>query len=326
MCLWDFDTLAMERAGFFEPLELITGKFLRRSPELYRWRIEDRLRKLQASPNDLAALDDLAVAYDKTGQYDLAIATMQAKEARRPGLYETEANLGTFLIHAGRLEEALDHIGRALRINPNAHFGREKYQALLVEHVLEQRRGDTGEQSFAAFLARKHGGSLPEAERSNATIAVLGMMRFSKHDSPPLLTALASLVHDRSLAARALLKASYGTDEAEARAVYRDRARAALAAPDGALEELEQAFRRDLAEAEAWYAEVRKNELTWIREGKDADREFSRRYYARPSAFRRWLAGWAFLDLLQLTAYLLFVALLAFGWPFGCGGRQGAAP
>src|SRR5579884_4228255 len=140
MCLWDYDTLAMERLRGPSALELITGKFLRHSPEFYHWRIQDRLRKLHEDPNNLASYDDLAVAYDKTGQYDRALETILAKDGKRVGLYETEANRGTFLIHAGRLEEALEHISEALRINPDAHFGREKYQALLVEYMLERRR------------------------------------------------------------------------------------------------------------------------------------------------------------------------------------------
>src|SRR5205823_3773549 len=75
-CLWDFDTLAMERARFPTALEVITGKFLRHSPEFYEWRIRDRLAKLERDPHNLAYLDDLAVAYDKLGQHDKAIEAM----------------------------------------------------------------------------------------------------------------------------------------------------------------------------------------------------------------------------------------------------------
>ena len=34
-CLWDYDTLKQERARFPDALEVITGKFLRHSPEFY---------------------------------------------------------------------------------------------------------------------------------------------------------------------------------------------------------------------------------------------------------------------------------------------------
>ena len=47
-CLWDSDTLQQERARFPSTLEIITGKFLRHSPEFYEWRIKDRTEKLKA--------------------------------------------------------------------------------------------------------------------------------------------------------------------------------------------------------------------------------------------------------------------------------------
>lgn len=138
-CIWDYDTLKMEQARFPDTLELITGKFLRHSPEFYRWRIADRLKRLEADPTNVQLLDDLAVAYDKVGEHDKAIETAERTERIKPGRYETAANLGSFLFHAGRLKDGLPHIDRALAINPNAHFGREKYQKLLVEYVLKQR-------------------------------------------------------------------------------------------------------------------------------------------------------------------------------------------
>ncbi len=63
--------------------------------------------------------------------------------------YTAEANLGTALIHAafgpvmagdadaqGQLREGLEHIERATALNPGAHFGRERWQALAVRHLL----------------------------------------------------------------------------------------------------------------------------------------------------------------------------------------------
>jgi tetratricopeptide (TPR) repeat protein len=228
-CMWDHDTLAMERSRFPSALELITGKFLRHSPEFYQWRIGDRLKRLESDPNSLTLLDDLAVAYDKTGQHDLAIATSLRAAKLQPDRYETEANLGTFLIHSGKLEEGLVHIDKALRINPDAHFGREKYQKALVEYVLDRRKANgpalplsaQGEKlDFGKFLAKgrdlEH---LSKIEGRDAIRGILGMMRFGKHDSPVLLEALAnllcpignhelSMVDAKQLAARAYLLAS----------------------------------------------------------------------------------------------------------------------
>jgi tetratricopeptide (TPR) repeat protein len=138
-CLWDSDTLRMERQRFPQVLELITGKFLRHSPEYYQWRIQDRLKKLQADPNNLALLDDLGVSYVKTGQHDKAIETGVKTLALKPRRYESESNLGTFYFFAGHLENSIEHIRKAIQINPDAHFGREVYQLRLFEYLLARK-------------------------------------------------------------------------------------------------------------------------------------------------------------------------------------------
>jgi tetratricopeptide (TPR) repeat protein len=318
-CLWDHDTIQMERARFPSTLELITGKFLRHSPEFYQWRIENRLKRLESDPTNVALLDDLAVAYDKTGQHDKAIETAMRTEQLHPGRYETAANLATFYFHAGRLEEGLPHIDRALAINPDAHFGREKYQKLLVEYVLHQRKGGPQklplaevkvfrnppefgdivvEDTFANYLGRKDGsGQLPSPKESAAAIkGILGMMKFGKHDSPVLLEALGTLLTPmfgddaKLLAARAYLKASYDAPEGPARTVYRWLAEHALLRQTPgpgreeqiSLEQVEADFQKELAEANAWYAKLRERELSWIREGKDPEAEFDKFYDREP--------------------------------------------
>ena len=141
-CLWDYETIQMEKVRFPGAAELIAGEFRRHSPEFYQWRIEDRLKKIESHPDDLSLLDDLAVSYEKSGQTDLAIQTMLDKDQRQPGLYETHANLGTFYIHDGQLEKGLAEIRKAIEINPDAHFGREVYQQYLVEYLIASRDED----------------------------------------------------------------------------------------------------------------------------------------------------------------------------------------
>ncbi len=321
-CLWDYDTLKQERSRFPDTLELITGKFLRHSTEFYEWRIADRKARLEQEPDNLALYDDLAVAYDKVGQTQKAIETILAKDKRKPGLYETESNLATFSVHAGQLDRSLQHVERALQINPDAHFGREKYQKLLVEYLVQRRKAkgdqlplatiarspnkdadgteDLLEVDFDAFLWPRNGGrTVPPEERKAAIKGVLGMMRFARHDSPLLLEALGWLLlhgdgFDRDndgkrLAARAFLKAAYASKD-EAKRGYRVLARKALqfqtvhpqthdALP---LEQLENDFQQELADANRWYAEVREDELRWIKEGKNPEEEFDRKYYAEP--------------------------------------------
>lgn len=265
-CLWDYDTIKMERSRFPATLELITGKFLRHSPEFYQWRIENRLKRLESDPTNIALLDDLAVAYDKIGQHDKAIETALKIEKLHPGRYETASNLATFYFHAGKPEEGIPLLDRALKINPDAHFGREKYQKWLTEYVIEQKKGgplklplaeievypnaptDTigahdhkTKNTFADFLKVKLGksdGSFLDVEEVEAAIkAVKGMMKFAKYDSPVLLEALGVLLAHREfdtpndakqLAARAFLKASYEVPEGPSRIAYRRMATRAI--------------------------------------------------------------------------------------------------
>ncbi len=353
-CLWDTDTIYMERARFPTALELITGKFLRHSQEFYHWRIEDRLRRLEAEPTNPQLLDDLAVAYEKTGQHRLAIETAFKNEQYNPGRYETAANLGTFYIHAGELEKGLVYIDRALAINPSAHFGREKYQKLLVQYVLARRKGgeltlplcvatpqpgaqpdlpatdaesdapheaeqaqadgsdpEQGdeedavdevqvEQTFADFIwPRSSGRSPTKAELAEAVKGVLGMMRFGQHDSPVLLEALASLLTPenvepeldaRLLAARAYLMASYKVPQGSARTAYRALANGVLSiqveprsTTPVSLATVEEEFKKELAEASLWYAELRQRELEWIRSNADPEAEFAKLYDREPA-------------------------------------------
>jgi tetratricopeptide (TPR) repeat protein len=253
-CLWDYDTLQQERSRFPSTLELITGKFPRHSDEFYRWRIEDRQQRLKSQDlsldQKLALFDDMAVAWDKLGEPQKAIELMQQKQQLRTGDYETLANLGTFLIHAGRLEEGAAYIRQAIDVNPDAHFGREIYQLKLVEYILSRRNDDgTIPQplnappfdypevtiGFAIFLFGEEpvwtGQELNE--HALALKGVLGMMRFGHYDSSILLEALGDLLAARvmdqdagQLAARAYLRASQEAGSEEAAKSYRELAAA----------------------------------------------------------------------------------------------------
>ncbi|MFI5205245.1 MAG: tetratricopeptide repeat protein, partial [Flavobacteriales bacterium] len=107
-CGWDWDTIQMEKQQFPQIHELITGKFLRHSPELYYWRIKHRTDLIKKYPDSLSLYDDLAMAYDKTGESGKAVEIMLKKENKKPGLYETYANLGLFYMHDGKMQQGVD--------------------------------------------------------------------------------------------------------------------------------------------------------------------------------------------------------------------------
>jgi tetratricopeptide (TPR) repeat protein len=312
-CLWDHDTLQQERSRFPGTLELITGKFLRHSPEFYYWRIRDREGRLAAGATDAGLSDDLGVAYEMTGQHTKALAVLAAKEKLHPGLYETYSNLGTFHILAGDFEAGLPLIDKALAINPDAHFGREKYQKWLVEYALTRRKEGKLtlplrttvnfrylQPGYAEFVAEKLGEkSLSLPEQQKAIKGVLGMMRFAHHDNPLLLEALADLLLSgqgnnpnedaKHLATRVYLQASYGARAEKQQQAYRALAESALNMQTGGLTaaqlklaDVEDSFKSELADATAWSADLKRKELGWIENGQDADAEFAKLYTSEP--------------------------------------------
>ncbi|QDT26729.1 Tetratricopeptide repeat protein [Gimesia panareensis] len=302
-CLWDSNTIAREKQRFPVARELIAGHFLRHSEAYYQWRIErgSQTAREDRSPGDY---DILAVAYEKLGQHDRAIELIQEKIKRWPreGRYESEANLGTFLIHAGRYTEGLTHIDRALEINPDGHFGREIYQKYLVEYVLAQQdrgyqfplsQGEAaGEGGFAEYVLRRQqiGDENRLSALREAYKGVMGMMWFGNHRSPALLEALGDLLlaeqedqYDRMLAARAYLSASYEVQDPAASREYRKKAQSALAAPiDFELSDVEADLKQEIEQAEQLFQQIAVDESKWLSAGLDLNQQFSETYADEP--------------------------------------------
>jgi tetratricopeptide (TPR) repeat protein len=258
-CLWDYDTLQMERLRFPGVLEIITGKFVRHSKPYYEWRIVDRKKKLESRPHEPSLIDDLAVAFAKLGRPEEGIALLEGVVRDHPNRYETVSNLGTLLFFAGRLDESKQTIRRALEINPDAHFGRERYQLLLTEYLQESQQNSQGVMSsevrgqhaaplgFAEYVLAAKLGDVERThghrdwtreevdELKKATRGVLGMLHFADYTSPILLEALGDLLmtgqmesNGTQLAARAYLKASQSAKDAAAAAKFRAMAQQVL--------------------------------------------------------------------------------------------------
>jgi tetratricopeptide (TPR) repeat protein len=303
-CLWDYDTLMMENERFPETLELVTGKFLRHSKEFYEWRVKDRTEKL-AKESKASYYDDLAVAHEKLGNREKAIELMKEKDQKFPGLYETYANLGTFYLHGKQYTEGLAFIEKALKVNPNAHFGREISQKLLVEYVLHcQKAGKTvplnteNSSGFAGFV-QEHPQAKEMKLNSEAVLkGVLGMMKFGNHESPVLLEVLGDLLSQgvkddaKQLAARAYLKAAYAYEEEnpELVDVFAKKAKAVLAMqmigkeddPEKVFKMLEDSFTKELEEGKTWFDKVHQDEKNWVAEGKNPEEAFAQKYYQAP--------------------------------------------
>lgn len=296
-CLWDYDTLNDERRGLPGVSEIITGRWERHSPEFYRHRIEAMKKLLAEKPDDAAAWDNLAVAQEKVGDIDAAIATILDKDKRFPGQYTTEANLGTFYLHKGDFPNGITHIRRALAINPDAHFGREKYQLQVAEFLqnppaadedgavgsfvvpmLEMKFGTTGPTTTSvadrmriARMGRPSAAS--RAEIDSAVQGVIGMIRFGTGTSPHLYYALGDLLAargDANLAYRAYLRAiEFNPPNAREVQAAADQAKGYVYYSG----DLDATYAAERKAADAWVAAYQDYERKLLADGRDAEDE-----------------------------------------------------
>ncbi|MBK9575887.1 MAG: hypothetical protein IPO40_02315 [Fibrobacteres bacterium] len=239
-CLWDSETIEQEYHRFPTDIHALLGAIHVRPDSFHLWRKAYSLRKIadstKASPLDY---DNLAVSLDKLQRDDSAIVVMKSKRLRYGPAYETMANMGTFHFHMGNFAEGLPYIDTALQINPDAHFGRERYQKWLVEYLLslpartspmapaksKTKIGRTrGEHGFAAYVASKErSGRLSDSAREKAIKGVVGMMVFGNGNQPILLEAYGDLAQGRKdplgrgLAIKAYLMASLKTKDSVSR-------------------------------------------------------------------------------------------------------------
>lgn len=148
--------------------DVVTERFPKHGPAYYeeRNRItrealeleEARMKQADGKPTQkyFELQDDLGAGLDLLGKHEESIALMRKKLKQQQDLalptdqlYSSYANLGTFIIlqaiHEGfadkaqakaRLTEGVGLIHEAIKINPKSHFGREIWQAVILEYLI----------------------------------------------------------------------------------------------------------------------------------------------------------------------------------------------
>jgi len=367
-CLWDRDSPANEAKGMPEVVAVLTGRFERNPPLFYEMRLARVTAHLQSHPKDLAAYDDAGVACDRLGRGDEAISWMEKKRAQlerldasRPEVkeqqYRYHANLGTFLVHRwvrqgaaraniAEVKAARDEIAKALEINPNAHFGREKYQWLALEWIVAPPKAE-GSQYLPNLLGwgfddiygeRTRPKEADDAVRGLAGLVVLGNAWESVDIFHALNIALQrdSMGYERGreggrntlaylawLRCRELIDAGKGSMLADA--PQGEGLKSWLHRPDFVKADvlLDSAFVKLRAEADAWH-EARTAFMTRrLKEGRhpDTDPSFWEGYTERPApglptqsvpdAFHAWQASRERMTLMVVIGVPLAAVLVA---------------
>lgn len=212
-CMWDYDTLAQEIKGLPTTADAIMGRVETYPREYYARRIEIAELKLKSNPNDYEAYDNISVAYDRLGDGAKAIDFISRKRKRLEAngvkptsdpkfdpWYRYHANYGTFLAHdffrtkgeIALLDQGIAELEKAVKINPQAHFGREVVQIELLKTLREVKNGNRDDYRFESFVS----GHDPK-EVGDAVIAIMTLG--GGPDSPDLLSALSYTIgHDNS--------------------------------------------------------------------------------------------------------------------------------
>jgi tetratricopeptide (TPR) repeat protein len=293
-CMWDEDTLKDERRGMPGIAEVLAGQWEKHSEFFYRNRVQKMTAKLAADPHDLDAYDNLAVAYEKLGDHDSAIATMLQKEKLAPGQYTTYANLGTFYLHKGDFDPGIANIEKALAVNPDAHFGREEYQLKLARFMrtpatqsVPSTQPEYYEPSFPNFLRvdfnrkltsewrRRNRYYLDSLElKPNVFDGIVGLLRFGTGQSAELYYVLGELLAakgERMLAYRAYLRAiELHHPHADEIRGYMSEVREPVKHQRALADDV---IANERAAAAKWVAEYQAFEDGLIRAGKDTDDE-----------------------------------------------------
>ena len=154
-CIWDAETLFQEKLRNHDLAKAILGKPpAADDPSV----LAERIKGLLANRNEHDAdwWNNLAGAYLRLNQPETAVTLLEPVVKKFPNNYGIHANLGTAYHLLGRYAEAEEEIARDLEINPNAHFGLEKYHLSLLEYLTRdatyQSRHVYVDEFTAAFL------------------------------------------------------------------------------------------------------------------------------------------------------------------------------
>jgi hypothetical protein len=170
--------------------DVLHERYPKHGPAHYQERNRLTREKLAGLPADDPAAfpltDDLAAGLARLGKLDEAVELLRAKLARQQAkgltgrdLYSTYANLGAILFHARlaeaagspaarkEAEEGVGFIKKAVEVNPQAHFGRERWQVAYAEFLLAAT-GDPAALTKTDFV----GQPLAETVLSRAARAV----------------------------------------------------------------------------------------------------------------------------------------------------------
>jgi tetratricopeptide (TPR) repeat protein len=134
-CIWDSDTLRSEKRKQPDLASLILKD---PKPDSNTGAYQKKLSALLAQPrrDDPVWLNEVAGTQLRLGEAQAAVDLLSPLAGKFTNDYGIQANLGTAYHLLGRYAEAERHIARDLELNPDAHFGLEKFHLALLQYLV----------------------------------------------------------------------------------------------------------------------------------------------------------------------------------------------
>lgn len=192
--------------------DVVLNTYPRHTARFQGLRLRAATIALTVDPHSLWALDMAAVAQIHLRKLPAAEKTLLHRLEVAPGAYETYANLGTLYTFTGQWDLALLNIDAAMKVEPKAHFGREKYHRAFVV-FLSKLAKEPGKHEAENFLGvpvtdddRKKG----SPERFDAVMTPHGFGRDAFDAIDAMVTVYGAGDNPHLLAAAGDLLALYG--------------------------------------------------------------------------------------------------------------------
>lgn len=130
---------------------------------------------LMKNPNDVKAINSMAMAYYKRGQYPLAKSLLLRAIKHEGGAYEVHSNLGVVQLAMGDKNDALKSFKKAIELNPNDYVSASNAGSL---YVIEQ---DFEKAAVVLEIAYSKGYRNPKV-LSNYGVALTATGKYEKAD------------------------------------------------------------------------------------------------------------------------------------------------
>src|SRR5690242_2647114 len=138
-CIWDAQSMWHEKLRNHDLSKAILGE---KPVKEDTNQLRATIKSLEANrrENDADWWNNLAGAHLRLNEPQAAVTLLEPVIGKFPNNYGIHANLGTAYHLLGRYEDAEKEIARDLEINPDAHFGLEKYHLALLQYLVRDEK------------------------------------------------------------------------------------------------------------------------------------------------------------------------------------------